>query len=535
MLHHIGLLFLLLILDRIVNFVDCLAFFQKKTVDIPRPIQNVAIIGSGIAGLSLAHALTNDIHYPESSIKVTIFDSRKDLDTTLGAGVQLNGGLAVLGKINPIVQNAVIQAGMTQTNVQSNSIPWFVAKDKMTSTNNMDTLINIELFKVVEAADKEATDWLMMDTPNGRKLSWISIMRGSIQQALLDTLPKNDVQLQYNKDLRNIKENKSFVDGGILCQFTDDSEVGPFDMVIGCDGINSSVRRYVESGNEDSGNNKDTSAIYSGIRIRYAVSISNEINQSSLTAKLSQYFGNGAYALHGTYGAGFEKNVKESAFVVYLDDNYIGPFKKSTDNKETTTVTVTEEVNENADWNQDNQQNNEIARIKMNRQLYDSDIPVNINDPLGRTIANADQFFELGVYFHNPFIRWNRLIGSSNNNFVVLCGDAAHAFPPFLGQGSNQAIQDSYCLASKLHQFNNDVNNGKINNSNEMQGYLDEYQKIRFPSTFGIFWKSAFLGYLETGGKNGFYSKFRDAFFKSMSTIGVAKSILIGAATPKIK
>jgi 2-polyprenyl-6-methoxyphenol hydroxylase-like FAD-dependent oxidoreductase len=26
--------------------------------------------------------------------------------------------------------------------------------------------------------------------------------------------------------------------------------------------------------------------------------------------------------------------------------------------------------------------------------------------------------------------------------------------PPFLGQGSNQAIQDSYCLAKKIFEFN---------------------------------------------------------------------------------
>lgn len=33
---------------------------------------------------------------------------------------------------------------------------------------------------------------------------------------------------------------------------------------------------------------------------------------------------------------------------------------------------------------------------------------------------------------------------------MVLLGDAAHAMPPFLGQGANQAIQDAYCLAREL-------------------------------------------------------------------------------------
>lgn len=46
--------------------------------------------------------------------------------------------------------------------------------------------------------------------------------------------------------------------------------------------------------------------------------------------------------------------------------------------------------------------------------------------------------------------------------------------------------------------------------------------------------KSALIGYLETGGVNGFYSKFRDGFFRTMGVIGVAKKVLLDAATPKL-
>jgi FAD binding domain len=395
-------------------------------------------------------------------------------------------------------------------------------------------------------------------------------MRGSLQQVLLDTLPKNDnVRIEFHKQLCNLNDTPKN-DGygeeykqGIVCLFSDGTEVGPFDLVVGCDGINSSVRRYVESGSIKKKNTKlqtrnnrknNLSAIYSGIRIRYAVADNGEINSSTLTSKLTQYFGNGAYALHGTYGAGANKNIKESAFIVYLDDQYIGPIQTKTNHPNDTRKTIIaidddneiKNDDENADWSQNNQQQQyEIARTNMIQKLHDCGIPFNDRDVLGRTILNANQFFELGVYFHNPFTRWNRRINGSNNknntnNFAVLCGDAAHAFPPFLGQGSNQAIQDAYCLASKIHQYNHDVysknNNANMNASDfYLQKYLDEYQRIRFPPTIGIFWKSAFLGYLETGGKNGFYSKSRDAFFKVMGTVGIAQRILIDAATPKIK
>jgi hypothetical protein len=91
-------LFLLLIL------VDCLKlqqFVSKKSVSEsqPQPITRVAIIGCGIAGLTLAHALENNIEHGQSSgvrtpskIQTWLFDSRPSLDFQAGAGIQLNGG-----------------------------------------------------------------------------------------------------------------------------------------------------------------------------------------------------------------------------------------------------------------------------------------------------------------------------------------------------------------------------------------------------------------------------------------------------------
>ena len=61
-----------------------------------QPIRRVAIIGTGIAGLAIAHALENSPELskraPGSVIEVSLFDSRPSLDFEAGAGVQLNGG-----------------------------------------------------------------------------------------------------------------------------------------------------------------------------------------------------------------------------------------------------------------------------------------------------------------------------------------------------------------------------------------------------------------------------------------------------------
>ena len=80
-------------------------FTQKKAAP---PIKKVAIIGSGICGLSLAHALENSkaCARPYSSIKndkddissnfgveAHIFESRESMNYNAGAGLQLTGGM----------------------------------------------------------------------------------------------------------------------------------------------------------------------------------------------------------------------------------------------------------------------------------------------------------------------------------------------------------------------------------------------------------------------------------------------------------
>lgn len=486
------------------------------------------MIGAGIAGLSTAHALGPTPSSSQSGINTVLptvecFDGRPALDTNLGAGIQLNGGLAVLGKINPAVMRAVMAAGMPAKQVRSRAKPW-------SDTKTFETLLELDLLKTVRAAGGGAAEELVQQDG---QLLWYSIMRGALQETLYETLPEETRRrVQFGKTLTDIVTNADC--NGLTLKFSDGTESGPFDVVIGCDGVKSAVKEYIEVGkiSRDAAQREGAAAaLYSGVRIRYAVKDGDPSEPQAPSATLSQYFGNGAYALDGTYGAGAGVPNAKASFIVYLDDEYYGPFKKS---KEPNNAKKSDGpiVGENADWTQDVLMAAGRAKENMLEQIRESGIP---GADLAPTIMNADRFFDFGVYFHNPFsfTGWSKEIANSDGSLAVLCGDAAHAFPPFLGQGSNQAIQDAYCLAKKVHQYNAQVERGD-NDVPELKELFKEYEKTRWPATFEITLKSAFLGYLETGGPGGVYAKFRDVFFKTMGVIGVAEKVLISAATPKV-
>ena len=466
----------------------------------------------------MALALTNSPalekeYGSEEPFDVTLFDSRSNLDLTAGAGIQLNGGLAVLGEINPEVQKAVMKAGLPQTGVRSRCKPW-------NPENQFDTLLELSLKDTVEKAGGKIADSLIKHG----ELLWVAIMRGALQEALLNALP-HAKQVQFGKDLVSINSSS---DRGAECHFADGTKAGPFDLIVGCDGIKSACKEYIETGRISADASKRegaAAAVYSGIRIRYAIKDGSSKEEQEKTARLSQYFGNGAYALDGTYGAGPDRPNTKCAFIVFLDDNYICPFKKKEKAESKT------QVRENADWAQDVRSSVDVARETMIRQTKSCGVP---DGDIGPTIGSADRFFELGVYFHNPFslAGWSKEIPDSEGAYTVLCGDAAHALPPFLGQGSNQAVQDAYCMAKKIHEYNAQVRRGE--EEANLKVLLKDYETTRWPGAFQIFWKSAFLGYLETGGTNGLYSKFRDVFFKTMGIIGVAQRVLLSAAMPKV-
>ena len=168
------------------------------------------------------------LSHDDDNIEISLFDSRTNLNAQDGAGIQLNGGLAALGKIDKDLQKKVMEAGLPAKSVESRSKAW-----KNPSSTTYDTLLQLDLEEVVKNAGGAVTENLVQDG----KLLWYSIMRGALQEVLVDHLPSS-IPIQFNKKLVDIVP----VDDGVTCKFSDGSTSGPFDMIVGCDGIKSAVK-----------------------------------------------------------------------------------------------------------------------------------------------------------------------------------------------------------------------------------------------------------------------------------------------------
>lgn len=424
-------------------------------------LRSIGIVGAGPAGLAQAIAIRQIVG---EDVRVRVFDRSDQLRPELGGGVQLNSGAAVLARLG---LGAELKAsGRPAARVLARNVDGA-------------TLLSLDLHGALRA-DSRSADAGMVDGA-GDVLA-LTLMRDELQRILGAQLPPDVLALE--QEVVDVKA----VDGGRAVEIQlagGGSEA--FDLVIGADGIRSMVRQRVAG---------PLAAVaagpsYTGIRIRWGIAPGGS-RAPGAEGALHQWFGEGAYCLAASYG-GLGGKTYDQCVVVSADEGAGG----------------TDAVGINAAW-----ERSDAVRAAMGQQLQAARMPAELLDLAGA----CGRCFELGSYLHNPLLPWVGLGGRA-----VLVGDAAHAMPPFLGQGTNQAMQDAYCLAQQLKKLADGAHGS-------LEDALRAYESARKLPNARLALNSRVLGFVETGLPDSA----RDAFFRTTGALGIAKAVFLDGALPKV-
>lgn len=291
-----------------------------------------------------------------------------------------------------------------------------------------------------------------------------AIMRDALQQLLCDASP----EVITGHTLTSARQTASKV----FLEFNDCGEEKEYDLVVGCDGVGSAVERLLFDG----GGEKQ----YTGVKVLFCVS--DDVQDDRRGTKFEQFLGSGAYCLRARYGS-VRPGESTQMVAVCFGSNKAG---------------------EEARWSNEGEVKT-LAEATVNRAGLDSFVD----------LSSATRFYQASVFARSPRIR------SWSNGRVVLCGDSAHAMPPFLGQGANQAISDAVSLARQL------------DSTRDYQSAFSSYHAKRIFPTTRLQLNSRILGAIETQESSAGCA-FRDAFFGVTGKLGVAKQVFLDGATPRL-
>ncbi|PYI20543.1 salicylate hydroxylase [Aspergillus violaceofuscus CBS 115571] len=337
-------------------------------------VKKAIIIGAGPAGLAAALKL-----HRENNIHVTVYELRPE-PTTIGGAIGIfANGLRLLHRLG--LHDALLARGSSVDRFQLQSLQ----HGSIGST--------------------DISAWAAERTGFG----YLRILRRDLQSVLLAAVHEEQIPVHFDIRLTSITEDAS----SVTVTFSDGS-TETADILIGCDGIHSSVRRlHVDPPMKPE---------YSGIA--------------------------GSGSIIST--AGLPEKLKSSANIIPTTAGFMATFPCSASGDQLfwlfsreTPIPYSESGNERDGWEERRQQEMEMFKATIRA----------VSKPArgewqGILTELVDRMEFIGFY---PVFRLP-LGGKWYTSRTVLLGDAAHAMQPHAGQGVSMALEDVFLLSRVLQE-----------------------------------------------------------------------------------
>lgn len=341
---------------------------------------NVAIAGGGIAGLCLARGLSK---YPH--LHVTVYEAtQRYLD--IGGGLAFHGNaMRALELIDPELQAEYFR--------------------RATVMNERDVEMATQVL-VGDAVAEDGKSVLLAELgkAKGRK----TVARSDLLEGLLSLVPKGVVK--FGKRLVQIEERSTTDNatelGSIFLTFKDGT-TATADVLIGCDGVHSVIRKYLLGADHPAVGLKNHDG-WHWVRRSVPAEEANGLNERLLTY-VPIFCGHGAYM--NCMPTHFGKTLNVSVTQVSKESRLV-PSSEKEPVQEKPDYISTEDF---AHWTKDAR---DIA-----------------------TLALRDPSTEWKAADHDPAPFYSR-------GRICMVGDAAHATMPFNGQGAAQSIEDAALLTA---------------------------------------------------------------------------------------
>lgn len=354
---------------------------------IAAALNKICVVGCGVGGLTLGLALKKMC----PSIEVTMVDARADvLQSETGGGLQISVGATILKQLK------------AYSNLASHGLPLRRIRAR---NERFDELLSIDLQPAQAANANPAAFTIMRDALISMMYNLTTLDDGNND--------KLKPRISITGRLRCSAVVEDSVANKVGLTFEDGSILDNYDLVIGADGVSSTVRSYIDAANDKFSLRRpaDRSADRTGLRITYCVTPPtnsivlkskpdlNELRKGNRDA-LHQWFGDGTYALAGSYGG--LQGVQHMLAVVYRSSE-------------------TASLEQNADW--------EVTRTRalrddMLRRLQQAGLGDNAEllSLLGASTLPGGRTIDLPVRDSVvPLKSW-----SSASGRVMLLGDSAH-------------------------------------------------------------------------------------------------------------